>query len=239
MCGICVAYAYACFLIAFLLHCCFLFCSFIFELACLYIYIFYYYQYYLCRSAHHPFSSTQLGFRYFPRWLRRPPNFRRVLEYWSRRVTYLPCMRWWYPSCRSSRVRKYVSWRTHVCAHQNLAQVAPQDQRAPTPLRYRVCSCRVCGSSACHGPRSQDFQRARDPAGRVRLNRIHHEDQSRGPLIVYKEDNGVTWAFRNLPGVELYHVSRLNLLQLAPGAHLLLIIFFLVKFLLLLLLQVP
>lgn len=80
-----------------------------------------YYQYYLCRSAHHPFSSTQLGFRYFPRWLRRPPNFRRVLEYWSRRVTYLPCMRWWYPSCRSSRVRKYVSWRTHVCAHQNLA----------------------------------------------------------------------------------------------------------------------
>merc|ERR1711934_1066633 len=44
--------------------------------------------------------------------------------------------------------------------------------------------------------------------------------QRRGPLIVYKEDNGVTRAFRNLPGVELCHVSRLNLLQLAPGAHL-------------------
>merc|ERR1712176_831843 len=35
-----------------------------------------------------------------------------------------------------------------------------------------------------------------------------------------KEDNGITRAFRNLPGVELCHVSRLNLLQLAPGAHL-------------------
>merc|ERR1712151_98068 len=35
-----------------------------------------------------------------------------------------------------------------------------------------------------------------------------------------KEDNGITRAFRNLPGVELCHVSRLNLLQLAPGSHL-------------------
>jgi len=44
--------------------------------------------------------------------------------------------------------------------------------------------------------------------------------QRRGPLIVYKEDNGITRAFRNLPGVELCQVSRLNLLQLAPGSHL-------------------
>merc|ERR1712210_250261 len=35
-----------------------------------------------------------------------------------------------------------------------------------------------------------------------------------------KEDNGITRAFRNLPGVELCQVSRLNLLQLAPGSHL-------------------
>jgi len=44
--------------------------------------------------------------------------------------------------------------------------------------------------------------------------------QRRGPLVVYNEDNGITRAFRNLPGIELCHVSRLNLLQLAPGAHL-------------------
>jgi len=44
--------------------------------------------------------------------------------------------------------------------------------------------------------------------------------QRRGPLIVYAEDNGVSRAFRNLPGVELAHVDRLNLLQLAPGGHL-------------------
>uniref|UniRef100_A0A7R9WC10 Large ribosomal subunit protein uL4 C-terminal domain-containing protein n=1 Tax=Pseudictyota dubia TaxID=2749911 RepID=A0A7R9WC10_9STRA len=41
----------------------------------------------------------------------------------------------------------------------------------------------------------------------------------RGPLVVYASDDGVERAFRNLPGVELCNVSRLNLLQLAPGGH--------------------
>jgi len=41
----------------------------------------------------------------------------------------------------------------------------------------------------------------------------------RGPLIIYKQNDGVAQAFRNLPGVELCDVSRLNLLQLAPGGH--------------------
>eukprot|EP00698_Gefionella_okellyi_P011623 TRINITY_DN3072_c0_g1_i1.p1 TRINITY_DN3072_c0_g1~~TRINITY_DN3072_c0_g1_i1.p1 ORF type:complete len:356 (+),score=77.11 TRINITY_DN3072_c0_g1_i1:52-1119(+) len=41
----------------------------------------------------------------------------------------------------------------------------------------------------------------------------------RGPLVVYNTDNGITRAFRNIPGVELAQVSRLNLLDLAPGGH--------------------
>merc|ERR1712045_593725 len=41
------------------------------------------------------------------------------------------------------------------------------------------------------------------------------------PLIVYGEQNGlVKQAARNLPGVDTCAVSRLNLLQLAPGGHL-------------------
>lgn len=44
--------------------------------------------------------------------------------------------------------------------------------------------------------------------------------QKRGPLVVYANDNGITKALRNIPGVDLAHVSRLGLLQLAPGAHL-------------------
>lgn len=42
----------------------------------------------------------------------------------------------------------------------------------------------------------------------------------RGPLVVYANANGLEKAFRNIPGVELANVERLNLLQLAPGGHL-------------------
>jgi len=42
----------------------------------------------------------------------------------------------------------------------------------------------------------------------------------KGPLIIYAQDNGITKAFRNLPGVEICSVDSLNLLQLAPGGHL-------------------
>ncbi|KAJ1830558.1 60S ribosomal protein L4B, partial [Coemansia sp. RSA 2708] len=56
-------------------------------------------------------------------------------------------------------------------------------------------------------------------AGRGKMRNRRHR-QRRGPLVVYAQDNGITHAFRNLPGVELVNVTRLNLLQLAPGGHL-------------------
>jgi large subunit ribosomal protein L4e len=56
-------------------------------------------------------------------------------------------------------------------------------------------------------------------AGKGKMRNRRHR-QRRGPLVVYNEDNGVVQAFRNLPGVELVNVTRLNLLQLAPGGHL-------------------
>jgi len=56
-------------------------------------------------------------------------------------------------------------------------------------------------------------------AGKGKLRDRRHT-MRRGPLIVYSEDQGVTRAFRNLPGVEIASVESLNLLQLAPGGHL-------------------
>lgn len=46
--------------------------------------------------------------------------------------------------------------------------------------------------------------------------------QRRGPLVVYtgKATDPQIRAFRNIPGVDLCNVNRLNLLQLAPGGHL-------------------
>ncbi|KAK9154158.1 hypothetical protein Sjap_001638 [Stephania japonica] len=43
----------------------------------------------------------------------------------------------------------------------------------------------------------------------------------KGPLIVYgTEGSKIVKAFRNIPGVEVANVERLNLLKLAPGGHL-------------------
>eukprot|EP00842_Homolaphlyctis_polyrhiza_P002251 jgi/Hompol1/3026/HPOL_002367-RA len=61
-----------------------------------------------------------------------------------------------------------------------------------------------------------DSKKLRAGIGKLR-NRRH--TQRRGPLIIYNEDNGITKAFRNIPGVEVANVNALNILQLAPGGH--------------------
>jgi len=63
----------------------------------------------------------------------------------------------------------------------------------------------------------KDSKKVRRGKGKLRNRRY---TQRRGPLVVYKNDNGIVKAFRNIPGVELANVDRLNLLQLAPGGHL-------------------
>ena len=65
--------------------------------------------------------------------------------------------------------------------------------------------------------RVKTSRKIRAGKGKAR-NRRH--TQRRGPLIVYsREDSSIVQAFRNIPGIELCHVTRLNLLQLAPGGH--------------------
>ncbi|KAH8831468.1 ribosomal protein L4 domain-containing protein [Flagelloscypha sp. PMI_526] len=56
-------------------------------------------------------------------------------------------------------------------------------------------------------------------AGKGKYRGRRHR-QRRGPLVVYGEDKGISKAFRNIPGVEVVDVRRLNVLQLAPGGHL-------------------
>jgi len=43
--------------------------------------------------------------------------------------------------------------------------------------------------------------------------------QRLGPIVVYRKDQGLTRAFRNIPGIETINVEKLNLLRLAPGGH--------------------
>lgn len=62
----------------------------------------------------------------------------------------------------------------------------------------------------------KNSRRFRAGVGKMRNRR---RIQRRGPLIIYSQDNGITRAFRNIPGITLINVNRLNLLKLAPGGH--------------------
>jgi large subunit ribosomal protein L4e len=65
--------------------------------------------------------------------------------------------------------------------------------------------------------RVKDSKKIRAGKGKARNRR---RVQRRGPLIIYDQKSPLTRAFRNLPGIEICSVNRLNLLQLAPGGHL-------------------
>jgi len=65
--------------------------------------------------------------------------------------------------------------------------------------------------------KAKDSTRVRAGKGKMRNRRFV---QRKGPLVIYNEKGPIINAIRNLPGVESVAVSRLNLLQLAPGGHL-------------------
>merc|ERR1712170_44484 len=68
-----------------------------------------------------------------------------------------------------------------------------------------------------------DVQRVKD-AKKIRPGKGKRRNRRyvvrRGPMIVFEKNQGGFLGFRNLPGVTLARVNRLNLLDLAPGAHL-------------------
>ncbi|TXG70125.1 hypothetical protein EZV62_005060 [Acer yangbiense] len=66
--------------------------------------------------------------------------------------------------------------------------------------------------------KAKDNQAIRPGKGKARNRRYISR---KGPLIVYLTEGAkLVKAFRNIPGVEVVNVERLNLLKLAPGRHL-------------------
>jgi len=64
--------------------------------------------------------------------------------------------------------------------------------------------------------KAKESKRFRAGKGKMRNRR---RIQRRGPLVIYNQDNGITRGFRNIPGITLINVARLNLLKIAPGGH--------------------
>ncbi|XP_078180486.1 large ribosomal subunit protein uL4-like [Carex rostrata] len=65
--------------------------------------------------------------------------------------------------------------------------------------------------------KAKDSVKIRPGKGKMRNRRYINK---KGPLIVYgTEGSKIVKAFRNIPGVDVENVERLNLLKLAPGGH--------------------
>ncbi|XP_039263627.2 large ribosomal subunit protein uL4-like isoform X2 [Styela clava] len=62
----------------------------------------------------------------------------------------------------------------------------------------------------------KDSKRIRAGKGKMRNRR---RTMRRGPCIIYDKDEGISKAFRNIPGITLISVDRLDLLKIAPGGH--------------------
>jgi len=91
---------------------------------------------------------------------------------------------------------------------------AAVENTTKTGNAMKILKAFACDADVDH---VKDSKKVRRGKGKMRNRRY---TMRRGPLVIYDTDQGITKAFRNIPGVELCHVSRLNLLQLAPGGHL-------------------
>lgn len=60
-------------------------------------------------------------------------------------------------------------------------------------------------------------KRTRAGTGKMR-NKLYK--RKLGPVLIYGQDADCARAFRNIPGIDVLNVERLNLLKLAPGGHL-------------------
>lgn len=66
--------------------------------------------------------------------------------------------------------------------------------------------------------KAKDSHSIRPGKGKMRNRRYINR---KGPLIVYSSEGAkLVKSFRNIPGVDIINVERLNLLKLAPGGHL-------------------
>lgn len=117
----------------------------------------------------------------------------------------------------ASGVTSLVMARGHrVEQVEELPLVVSNDFESVSKTKEAVAVLKAVGA---HKDISRVIKSKKMRAGKGKL-RNRRFTQRKGPLVVYGNDHGITKALKNIPGVDTVHVSRLGLLQLAPGAHL-------------------
>eukprot|EP00299_Pterocystis_sp_00344_P004583 c15845_g1_i1.p1 GENE.c15845_g1_i1~~c15845_g1_i1.p1 ORF type:complete len:372 (-),score=43.36 c15845_g1_i1:42-1130(-) len=160
------------------------------------------------RSGQGAFGNMCRGGRMF--------NPTRVWRRWNRKVNVNQRRYAVSSALAASAIPSLVLARGHrVEAAPELPLVLPNDVESVSQTRKALEILKAVGAFA-DVEKVQASHNVRRGVGKSRNRRYV---QRRGPLVVYNEDNGLVKAFRNIPGVETSNVSRLNLLQLAPGGH--------------------
>merc|ERR1711887_49532 len=160
---------------------------------------------------------------------RRRADLGRIVGNWSRRRPYSPCPRRWYRKVNVTQRRYATVSAIAATALPALAMakghrveqvpefplVVEDSVQSLTKTKDAVSVLRKTNAWA-DVERVKASRRSRAGRGKMRNRR---NVQKRGPLVIYAKDDGMTLAFRNIPGVTLLPVDKLNLLKLAPGGH--------------------
>ena len=88
--------------------------------------------------------------------------------------------------------------------HPNILYMAGQMGSLPCE------GCPLSALTAADAEKARASRNIRRGKGKMRNRRY---TTRKGPLVVYSEDSGIVRAFRNIPGVDVARVDRLNLLQ--------------------------
>jgi large subunit ribosomal protein L4e len=116
----------------------------------------------------------------------------------------------------ASAIPALVQARGHRISNLNEVPLVVCDEIEAIKTTSAAVACLKAIGAFDDVERVESSKRLRSGKGKLRNRRFR---QRRGPLVVYANDNGITKAFRNITGVELCCVTRMNLLQLAPGGH--------------------
>jgi len=140
----------------------------------------------------------------------------RIWRHWNRRVSVNQRRFATVSALAASAIPALVMARGHKIGRVNEIPLVLQNLESIQKTKTAYAILKRFGASA-DVDHAKDSKKVRPGVGKMRNRRYVVR---RGPLVIYNGDNGVTRAFRNLPGVECVNVHRLNLLQLAPGGHL-------------------
>lgn len=120
-------------------------------------------------------------------------------------------------SLAASAVPSLVMARGHKIDNVPEVPLVVSDEFASIDKSKKAMQALARFGAAADVNKAKNSRNIRRGKGKMRNRRY---TMRRGPLIVYSDETeGVQRAFKNLSGVELVHVDRLNLLQLAPGGH--------------------